>query len=183
MSEANQRIDLAVLPDAQDHAQGAEHARVVVVEYGDFECASCKVAAPAAGMLLKRYPNRIRFIFRHFPLEQAHPHALAAAQAAEAAAAEGRFWPMHDVLFENQTHLGPKDLSRYAAELGLDMARFTAQMDDQVYLQKIREHLDGGRRSHIRATPAFFVNGVMQDVSFGVQALHDAVAVAVKAAG
>jgi protein-disulfide isomerase len=121
----------------------------------------------------------VRFIFRNFPLEEAHPHALLAAEAAEAAAAQGKFWAMYDVLFRNQAHLKSADLQRYASELGMDMARYAAEMDDHIYLQKVREHIAGGRLSHIRATPAFFVNGVTQDISFGMKALHDAVAAAV----
>jgi protein-disulfide isomerase len=132
---------------------------------------------------LERFPNKVRFIFRHFPLQEAHPHALMAAEAAEAAAAQGRFWQMHDLLFQNQAHLKDKDLYRYAVEVGLDMARYTAEMDDHIYLQKVREHVEGGRRSHIRATPAFFVDGSVQDISFGMKALHDAVASAVARVG
>jgi protein-disulfide isomerase len=152
---------------------------VVVVEYGDFECPSCKVAATTPSLLMERFPNQVRFIFRNFPLEEAHPHALLAAEAAEAAAAQGKFWAMYDVLFRNQAHLKSADLQRYASELGMDMARYAAEMDDHIYLQKVREHIAGGRLSHIRATPAFFVNGVTQDISFGMKALHDAVAAAV----
>ena len=102
-----------------------------------------------------------------------------AAEASEAAAAQGKFWQLHDVLFQNQAHLKDKDLHRYAAEIGLDMARYTAEMDDHIYLQKVREHIESARRSHIRATPTFFVDGVVQDISFGMKALHDAVTNAV----
>jgi protein-disulfide isomerase len=179
MSPTAHLITLAVPPEPTDHMLGSEHARVTVVEYGDFECPSCKVAATTPKLLLERFPNRIRFIFRHFPLQEAHPHALMAAEASEAAAAQGKFWPMYDVLFQNQAHLKDKDLHRYAVDLGLDMARYTAEMDDRIYLQKVREHIDGGRRSHIRATPTFFIDGVVQDISFGMKALHDAVANAV----
>jgi protein-disulfide isomerase len=170
---------LAVPPQPTDHALGPEHARVTVVEYGDFECPSCKVAAVTPSLLMERFPNKVRFVFRHFPLVEAHPHALLAAEAAEAAAAQGKFWPMYDLLFRNQAHLKDKDLNRYAGELGLDMVRYVAEMDDHIYLQKVREHIEGGTRSHIRATPAFFVNGVVQDISFGMKALHDNVAAAV----
>src|SRR6267154_285258 len=106
-------------------------------------------------------------------------HARVAAEASEAAAAQGKFWPMHDLLFQNQAHLKDRDLHRHAIDLGLDMARYTAEMDDHIYLQKVREHIEGGRRSHIRATPTFFLDGVVQDISFGMKALHDAVAGAV----
>jgi protein-disulfide isomerase len=176
-------ISLAALPEPTDHFLGSEHARITLLEYGDFECPSCKVAVQTPKLLLERFPNRIRFIFRHFPLEDAHPHALMAAETSEAAAAQGKFWPMHDVLFQNQAHLKDRDLYRYAGELGLDLARYTAEMDDHIYLQKVREHAQGGRRSHIRATPTFFLDGIVQDISFGMQALHDAVAAAVRRAG
>jgi protein-disulfide isomerase len=176
-------ISLAASPEPTDHFLGSEHARITLLEYGDFECPSCKVAVQTPKLLLERFPNRIRFIFRHFPLEDAHPHALMAAETSEAAAAQGKFWPMHDVLFQNQAHLKDRDLYRYAGELGLDLARYTAEMDDHIYLQKVREHAQGGRRSHIRATPTFFLDGIVQDISFGMQALHDAVAAAVRRAG
>ena len=179
MSPNTSATTLAVPLEPTDHMQGSEHARVTIVEYGDFECPSCKVAATTPKLLLERYPNRIRFIFRHFPVIDAHPHALMAAEASEAAAAQGRFWPMYDLLFQNQAHLKDKDLYRLAAGLGLDMARYTAEMDDHIYLQKVREHIEGARRSHIRATPTFFIDGIVQDISFGMKALHDAVAAAV----
>jgi protein-disulfide isomerase len=172
-------VTLALPLQPTDHMQGREHARVTVIEYGDFECPSCKVAAPTIKMLLDRFPNQIRFAYRHFPLEEAHPHALLAAEASESAAAQGKFWPMHDLLFRNQAHLKDKDLQRYALELGLELARYTAEMDDHIYLQKVREHVESGRRSHIRATPTFFVDGVVQDISFGMLALHKAVEAAV----
>jgi len=175
-------MTLAVAPEPTDHRLGPEHAPVTLLEYGDFECPSCKVAAQTPKLLLARFPNKIRFIFRHFPLEEAHPHALMAAEAAEAAGGQGLFWPMHDVLFQNQAHLKDRDLYRYAGELGLDLARYTAEMDDHIYLQKVRELAAGGRRSHIRATPAFYVDGVVQDISFGMEALHHAVAAAVRRA-
>ena len=172
------QITLAVPPEPTDHAQGPEHARVIVLEYGDFECPSCKVAATTPTLLMERYPNQVRFVFRHFPLQEAHPHALLAAECAEAAAAQGKFWPMYDVLFRNQEHLKSADLQRYARELGMDMTRYRAEIADHIYLKKVRDHIAGGRLSHIRATPAFFINGVVQDISFGMKSLHDAVATA-----
>src|SRR6204780_3583780 len=172
-------ITLAVVPEPTDHSLGSEHAPVTLGEYGDFECPACKVAVQTPKLLLDRFPNKIRFIFRHFPLQEAHPHALLAAEASEAAGAQQKFWLMHDMLFQNQAHLKDKDLYRYAAELGMDMARYTSEMDDHIYLQKVREHVEGARLSHIRATPTFFVDGVVQDISFGMKSLHDAVASAV----
>lgn len=169
------QFDLAVAVQAADHVIGASHAPVTVVEYGDFECPNCKQAAPAVKLLLERFAGRVRAVWRNFPLEEVHPHALAAAQAAECAGGQGRFWEMHDLLFANQDHLKTHQLHSYAERLQLDMARFKAEFDDQVYLQRIREHIEGAHRSGVRGTPAFFVNGRLQDVSFGIRALFDAV--------
>jgi protein-disulfide isomerase len=173
-------IDLVVPLDAVDHVLGPSHAPVVVVEYGDFECPSCKIAAPAVKVMLERFQNKVRFGFRHFPLEQAHPHALLAAEAAECAGGQGKFWEMHDLLFANQAHMKPRHLQGYAEQLGLDMARYIAEIDDHVYLQRVREHMEGGRRSRVRSTPGFFVNGSIQDVSFGMHGLLDAVEAALR---
>jgi protein-disulfide isomerase len=176
VSSAHHSKTLKLTPNPSDHSLGPEHAPITIVEYGDFECPSCRVAAPTPALLQERYPHRIRFIYRHFPLEEAHPHALAAAESSEAAAAQGKFWAMHDVLFRQQAHLKEQDLAHYAAEIGLDIVRYRAEMADHIYLQKVREQAAGGRSSHLRATPSFFLNGVLQDVSFGMDALHDAVA-------
>ena len=173
-------LDLAVPVDVVDHVLGPPHAPVVVVEYGDFECPSCKLAAPTVRLILERHANHVRVAYRHFPLEQAHPNALLAAEAAECAGSQGKFWEMHDLLFANQAHLKPKHLHGYAEQLGLDMARYTAEIDDHVYLQRVREHIESGKRSHVRTTPGFFVNGSIQDVSFGMHALMDTVDAAVK---
>ena len=171
-------IDLAVPVVVTDHVIGPDHAPVTVVEYGDFECPNCKQAAPAVKLLLERFSEQVRFVYRHFPQEALHPHALHAAEAAECAAAQGRFWPMHDLLFANQDHLQEKHLRRYAEQVELDMARYDAEMDDEVYLQRIREHIAGGHSSHLKSTPGFFVDGIIVDVSFGLRALFDATAAA-----
>jgi protein-disulfide isomerase len=176
----DQTFDLAAPVAAVDHLLGASHAPVTVVEYGDFECPICKQTAPGLKLLLERFAGRIRLVYRHYPLEAAHPHALLAAEAAECAGAQGKFWPMHDLLFDNQAHLKRKHLDGYAERLELDMARFAAEMDDQVYVQRIREHIDGGRRSGIRGTPGLFLNSRAMDASFGLQALFDAASAALK---
>ena len=163
-----------------DHTRGPPHAAVTVVEYGDFECPNCKQAAPAVKLLLERFEEKVRYVWRHFPLTEVHPHALMSAQAAEAAAGQQQFWAMHDLLFENQTHLKAQHLKSYADRLGLDMARYTAEMDDEIYLQRVREHMESARQSGVRATPTFFVNGRIHDVSFGLRALFDAVEAALK---
>lgn len=174
------RLDLAVPVTAVDHSIGSEHSPVTVVEYGDFECPTCKQAAPAVKLVLERFGARIRFVFRHFPIESAHPHAMHAAQAAEAAGGQGKFWQMHDLLFDNQRHLKMAQLRGYAERLDLDMPRFTAEMDDEIYLQRVREHIQGGTQSRVRGTPTFFINGVIQDVSFGMHSLMEGVEAAVK---
>jgi protein-disulfide isomerase len=158
-----------------DHTIGRAHAPVTVVEYGDFECPNCKQAAGAVKLLLAHFDERVRFVFRHFPLEEIHPNALHAAEAAECAGDQGKFWQMHDLLFEHQLHLKVPQLHGYAETLGLDMARYTAEMDDDVYRQRIREHQRSGRESGVHATPGFFVNGRIQDVSFSLHSLFDAV--------
>jgi protein-disulfide isomerase len=171
-----QQRDLVAPVSRVDHQLGPEHAPVTVVEYGDFECPTCKQAAPSLQLLLSRFPGQVRIVFRHFPLEAVHPHALCAAEAAEVAGGQGKFWEMHDLLFANQLHLKAQQLRNYAEQLHLDLARYTAEMDDEIYRQRIREHIDGGRRSGVRSTPGIFVNGVIHDVSAGMQSLFDKVA-------
>src|SRR5438876_2538568 len=125
-------FELAVPLGAVDHMLGASHAPVTVVEYGDFECPNCKQAAPAVKMLLHHFAGKLGFVFRHFPLEGVHPHALQAALAAETAGGQGKFWPMHDLLFENQSHLKAHQLRGYARRLELDMVRYDGDMEDTV---------------------------------------------------
>src|SRR5712692_11559947 len=108
------KFELAVPVSGADHALGPSHAAVTLVEYGDFECPNCKQAAPAVKLLLERFTGRVRLVYRHFPLEEVHPHALQAALAAEVAAGQGKFWPMHDLLFDNQRHLDAVHLRRHA---------------------------------------------------------------------
>jgi protein-disulfide isomerase len=168
-------FELALPVGGADHMLGPSHAPVTVVEYGDYQCPNCKQAAPAVKLLMQRFHGRVRFVYRHFPLEGVHPHALHAALAAETAAAQGKFWPMHDLLFDNQSHLKPPALRRYAEHLDLDIGRYDAEMADERYLQRVREHIQSGERSGVRGTPGFFVNDRIEDVSFGMHRLFDAV--------
>lgn len=174
-------FQLAVPVSPVDHSIGPAHAPVTMVEYGDFECPNCKQAAPAVKLILAHFTNKVRFVYRHFPLEQVHPHAFAAAEVAECAAAQDKFWPMHDLLFDNQLHLKLPQLHSYAARLQLDMSRYTAELDDHIYLQRIREQMAGGNQSGVRSTPAFYINGAIHDVSFGMRGLFDGVEQALKA--
>jgi len=129
---AGRHFELTVPVNPADHGLGASHAPATVVEYGDFECPNCKQAAPGVKLLLSRFAGRVRLVWRHFPLEEVHPHALQAALAAEAAAGQGKFWPMHDLLFKNQQHLKAPHLRGYAQQLELDLARYDADMADTV---------------------------------------------------
>src|SRR5574341_533958 len=173
-------FELALPVGAADHVLGPSQAPVTVVEYGDFECPNCKQAAGAVKIMLARFAGRVRFVYRHFPLEGVHPHALQAALAAEAAGAQGRFWPMHDLLFENQRHLKLPQLRRYAQQLDLDMARYDTAIVDERCLQRVREHIESGDRSGVRGTPGLFINGVVQDVSFGMEHLLEGVEAALR---
>ena len=138
-----------------------------------FECPNCKQAAPVVKLLVKDYPH-VKPVYRHFPLESVYPHALMAAEAAECAAAQGQFWPMHDLLFEHQHELKLHHLRQCAKKIELDLVRFTAEMKDHLYVQRIREHVQG-EESGVRATPAFFVDGKIADTSFGIDRLFRAV--------
>jgi protein-disulfide isomerase len=168
-------FELSVPVNRADHIFGPSHAPITLVEYGDFECPNCKQAAPAVKMLLGRHDGRIRLVWRNFPLEEVHPHALDAALAAEAAGGQGKFWPMHDLLFANQQHLKRPQLRSYADQLELDPVRYEAEMVDTVYLQRVREDIESGRASGVRSTPTFFLDGAIQDVSFGLGHLFERV--------
>jgi len=132
-------------------------------------------------MLLKRFGDNVRFVFRHFPLVEVHPHAELAAEAAEIAGAQHKFWHMHNLLFEHQLHLKANSLRQYALEAELDLQRYDYEMKDHIYLQRVHDHIDGGAQSGVRSTPGFFVNGTIQDVSFGMEHLYKAVEVQLRA--
>jgi protein-disulfide isomerase len=144
---------------AEDHAAGPEDASVTLVEYGDYECPYCGMAHPIVKRAQQELGNQLRFVFRNFPLAEAHPHARLAAQAAEAAAAQGKFWEMHDMLFENQAALEPDDLVGYAKSIGLDIKRFERDLEAGTFAKKVRDDFRSGVRSGVNGTPTFFVNG------------------------
>ncbi|MDB5964139.1 MAG: DsbA family protein [Polaromonas sp.] len=171
----NRPPPLVMVDAATDRVQGPADAPVTVLEYGDFECPSCLQAHVALKVMLPHFGNKVRFAFRHFPLREVHPHAELAAEASEAAGAQGRFWPMHELLFSHPHQLKEKHLLSYAEQLGLDISRYQNEMRDHVYLQRVQEHVQSGNAAGVRATPAFYVNGVFVDVSFGLQHLHEAV--------
>jgi protein-disulfide isomerase len=158
----------------RDHAEGPVNAPATLVEYGDFECPYCGEAYPIVKEIQRRMGNRLRLVFRNFPLGQAHPHAEHAAETAEAAAAQGRFWPMHDYLFEHQRALDDDHLAQYAAALGLDSDRFEREMAAHAYAARVREDFLSGVRSGVNGTPTFFINGVRHDDSYDLETLHAA---------
>ncbi|MET1003420.1 MAG: Na+/H+ antiporter NhaA [Acidimicrobiia bacterium] len=153
-------IDLVdqVDPD-RDHIRGPEDAPVTLVEYADFECPYCGRAEAAVREVLRAFGDDVRYVFRHLPLNDVHEHAQLAAEAAEAAGAQGQFWEMHDLLFANSGALEPEDLVRYARELGLDEARFTKALDERKYALRVARDSDSADESGVAGTPTFFVNG------------------------
>jgi protein-disulfide isomerase len=151
---------LAVPVNEKDHAQGPADAPVTLVEYGDYECPYCGNAYPIVKRIQKEMGPRLRFVFRNFPLNTIHAHAGIAAQAAEAAAAQGKFWEMHDLLYEHQQDLEAGDMVRYALKLGLEIYRFESDLSGEVFAKRVSDDFRGGVRSGVNGTPTFFINGV-----------------------
>ena len=155
---------LTVPVSERDHVAGTTNAPLQLVEYGDYECPYCGAAHGVVKEIQRRLGRDLAFVFRNFPLVSAHPHALIAAEAAEAAGAQGRFWPMHDRLFEHQHLLDERSLVRHALAVGVpDMERFAGDLKDHRYVPRIRDDLASGARSGVTGTPTFFVNGVRHD--------------------
>lgn len=149
-----------------DHSAGADDAPVTLVEYGDYECPYCGMAHPIVKRAQEELGNQLRFVFRNFPLAEAHPHARVAAQAAEAAGAQGQFWEMHDMIFEHQDTLEVEDLVGYAEALGLDTQKFARDLEDAAYAKRVRDDFRSGVKSGVNGTPTFFMNGARYDGSW-----------------
>ena len=164
------RLTLPVADD-RDHVQGPADAAVTLLEYGDYECPFCGAAYPIVKQVQETMGERLRFVFRNFPITTAHPHAEQAAEAAEAAAAQGQFWPMHDLLYENQQHLETDDLIAYAGRLGLDVSRFQRELADHVHAARVREDFMSGVRSGVNGTPTFYIDDVRHDDSYDIETL------------
>jgi protein-disulfide isomerase len=158
-----------------DHMRGNAKASVTLVEYGDFQCPYCGAAYPVVKELERLAGDTLRVVFRNFPLHTIHPQAESAAEASEAAAAQGRFWEMHDALFEHQRRLNPGDLERYAEGVGLDMQRFRAELGNATWQEKVRQQFRGGIMSGVNGTPTFFINGVRHDGDYSVEGLLQAI--------
>jgi len=167
---------------AADHTLGDTHADLTLLEYADYECTACVQAEPLTQHLVEAFGKDLCFVFRHFPLMELHAQAELAAEAAEAAAAQGQFWAMHHLLFSQPHHLALAQMATHAQSIGLDMNRFNAEMADRIYTQRVQEHRRAGERSGVRATPAFFLNGTPVDVSFGFDKLEQAIHVALHSA-
>jgi protein-disulfide isomerase len=156
------RLVLPVSAD-RDHIRGSVNASLVLVEYGDYECPHCGAAHLVIKEILERLGEQLQYVFRHFPLTTVHPHAQQAAEAVEAAGAQGKFWAMHDVLFSNQERLAGPFLLGYARTLGLDVERFGRELATAAYAPKVREDFVSGVRSGVNGTPTFFINGLRHD--------------------
>jgi protein-disulfide isomerase len=153
--------------DERDRTQGSPDAAVALVEYGDYECPYCGAAYPIVKEVQARLGERLRFVFRNFPITTSHPHAERAAEAA----AQGRFWEMHDHLYEHQRHLEYSDLHAYAEQLGLDVARFDNELATNAHADRVREDLMSGVRSGVNGTPTFYINGTRHDSSYDISTL------------
>jgi DNA integrity scanning protein DisA with diadenylate cyclase activity/protein-disulfide isomerase len=175
VAERQENVRLEIPVGDRDHAWGPSPAPVTLVEYGDFECPYCGRMHPVVKELRERLGDRLRFVFRHFPLDSVHPHARRAAEAAEAAAAQGRFWEMHDRLYENQDDLDDEALKRYATELGLDLTRFEDDLAARRHAPRVRQDRLGGEQAGVEGTPTFFVNGVRHEGALDLETLLAAV--------
>jgi protein-disulfide isomerase len=172
-----------VLPvGPRDHIRGAHNAPVTLVEYGDYECPFCGQAHLITTELVRQMDGQLRFVFRNFPLTTMHPHAELAAEAAEAAGAQRKFWEMHDTLYENQQALEPEDLLHYAAALGLDLTRFSDELATHAHYDRIHEDFMGGVQSGVQGTPTFFINGIRHDGSWDLETLGSAILAARRSA-
>jgi protein-disulfide isomerase len=149
---------LLVHVNENDHIQGPSTAPITLVEYGDYQCYVCKVASPVVKQLQKELKGQLRFVFRHFPLKQSHPYAFMAAQAAEAAHRQNKFWEMHDLLYANQLQLNPDILISLAKQLQLDVEKFKTDLNSSEISQKIESDFNAGVRSGVNGIPCFYIN-------------------------
>ncbi len=167
--------DLAEPVTEQDHAIGPPTAPITIVEYGDYECPTCLNAVPVVKEVRRRLGDRLRFVFRHFPQSSIHPHASAAAEAAEAAADQGKFWEMHEALFQHQKELAEIDLSHLALTLGLEIYEFETSRSREKHRRRIDTDFDSGRQSGVSKTPTLFINGRRYDGPVDARAIIAAI--------
>ncbi len=165
-----------------DHAQGPDHAEVTLLEYGDYECPHCARAYSIVQQIQKHFGKRLRFVFRNFPLAEMHPSAEPAAEVAEFAGAQGKFWEMHDGLFENQARLGETLFLELAEDLDLSTEALREALEQRTFEARVRADFSGGVRSGVNGTPTFFINGQRHDASFDFETLVSAISGAAKTA-
>ncbi len=162
---------------ALDHVRGSQTASVTILEYADFQCPSCKAYAPVLDSLLTQYPDDVRVVYRYFPLQSIHPNANLASQAAEAAGLQGKFWEMHDILFERQNDwsrlTNPHDVfTTYAEELGLNTEQFKTDLDSREVKNRVNADYRSGLSAGIHGTPSFFMNGTPLESPRGLEAFQ-----------
>jgi protein-disulfide isomerase len=169
------RVLLSGAVGPRDHAQGPASAPITLVEYGDYECPHCARAHPIVKQLQRLLGSDLRVVFRNFPLTNIHAHAQHAAESAEGAGAQGRFWEMHDTLFKHQRALDDDSLAGYAAMIGLDTDRFRRELAGHLHGARVREDVATGVRSGVNGTPTFFINGVRHDGGWELEMLQAAI--------
>ena len=170
-----------LIPDvsAEDHAQGDASAACTLVEFGDYQCPTCGAAYPMVKQVQRHFGKRLRFVHRNFPLEQ-HDFAEAAAETAEFAASEGKFWEMHDALYENQRKFADELFPELAKRLGLKVDVLDKALEEGTFVGRVRDDLESGEKSGVRGTPTFYVNGRQHDGPFDYESLVEAIEVAMQ---
>lgn len=171
---------MSVTISSTDHVKGADSARITLIEYGDFECPYCARAHQALSELLPQYGDDVRLVYRHMPLADMHPDATPAAEAAEAAGAQGKFWEMHDALFASQQNLSDAAFQALAEDIGLDGAAFADSLQGGKYAEKVASDAASGRQAGAHRTPTFFINGVQFDGDSDAQSLDQALSAALQ---
>jgi protein-disulfide isomerase len=160
---------------AEDHVLGNADAEYTLVEYGDYECPHCAAAQGVVERVREHFGSRLRFVFRNFPLTQIHVNAESAAEAAEFAATQGKFWEMHDLLFDNQEQLGEELYEELARDLALEPVELRQALEESTFIQRIRLDFSGGVRSGVNGTPTFFVNGQRHNGPANFEALVESI--------
>ena len=161
---------------ASDHARGAPDARITIVEYGDYDCPHTRAAETPLKTILAELGDEARFVFRHFPLRHIHANAQLLSELAEAAHAQGKFWPMHEHLMAHRRGITARDVAADAAKLGIDMSKLEALVDTEAIRQRVQADVDNGKQSGVHSTPTFFFNGHLYDGHYDEAALREQVA-------
>lgn len=161
--------------NADDHVQGLPDASIELVEYGDYQCPHCGMAHPVVKKIQKAFEDKLKFVFRHFPLTNIHPYAFPAAVAAEAAGRQHKFWQMHDIIFERQAELSDEAIFEFARDIGLNPEVFRRDLSDRLLTEKVEENFNSGVRSGVNGTPSFFINGYKYNGNYDYASLYSAI--------